>query len=367
MCTQPRRAVFYLLRLVSAAWVPALMMAGALQAASTSQSSETAVDPEALETLRKQGVNFPRQDSPPSTVTAFKSYLRNKDAYADYLTREEYLRFKQVQQEKYAGIGLDLERNPRGEVICYPDRLGPAARAGVAAGDRLVAVDGQSIQGWALPSVVATSAGSPGSALAIEVARGDTRQRFNIIRTQRSGPSVSAQRRSGRAVLRIASFTPSTREELEFELMHVRPAETLILDLRGNRGGDLNSAVDCAMLFLNKGEGVASVRRKDGVHPFVSVITGRRHGRMALLWQDEETASAAEVFIAALTENRHGTSMGSKSFGKGSEQDLFVLGSGAALIVTTGFLVTPSGHEIDGQGIEPNKVLPKGMEPPTWH
>ena len=352
-----RQGLLYLMSF-AAAGAPAL---------STSHAAEMAVDPGALETLRKQGVNFPPDEAFPSTVPAFKTYVRNKDAYADYLTREEFLRFRQVQQEKYAGIGLDLERDAHGEVICYPDRLGPAAKAGVSAGDRLVAVDGQSIEGWALPSVVAAAAGSPGSALAIEVARGAARQHFNIIRTQRSGPSVSAQRRGGRATLRIASFTPSTRQELEFELLHLKREETLILDLRGNRGGDLNSAIDCAMLFLNQGEGVASVKRKDGVHPFVSLITGRWHGRTALLWQDEETASAAEVFIAALTENRHGTSMGRKSFGKGTEQDLFVLESGAALIVTTGFLVTPSGHDIDGHGIEPNKPLRVGTEPRTWH
>jgi carboxyl-terminal processing protease len=366
MTAKLRRAALYVIGIASAAGGAAPTTTGMPNPAPPVSTSAIAVDLEALQTLRKQGVFFPPDSSPPSTVTAFKSYLRNHDAYADYLTREEFLRFSQVQQEKYAGIGLELERNPHGEVICYPDRVGPAAKAGVAAGDRLVAVGGQSIEGWALPSVVATSAGSPGSALAIEVARGAVRRRFNVIRTQRSGPSVSAQHRGRATLMRIASFTPSTRQELEFELLHVKPQESLTLDLRGNRGGDLNAAMDCAMLFLNKGESVASVRRKDAVQPFVSSITGRWHARKALLWQDEETASAAEVFIAALTENRHGTSMGTKSFGKGTEQDLFVLGSGAALIVTTGFLVTPSGHEIDGQGIEPNRVLAPGTEPHIW-
>ena len=341
---------------------------GMLHAApSSSNPSESTVDPGALETLRTHGVDFPLDGSAPLTVPGFKAYLRDKDAYADYLTRTEYSRFSQVHRESYAGIGLELERNPRGEVICYPERLGPAAKAGVAAGDRLVAVNGQSIEGWALPSVVATSAGSPGSALLIEVARGAARHRFHIIRTLQTGPSVSAQHRAGRTLLRIASFTPSTREELEFQLLRVPASENLIVDLRGNRGGDLNSAIDCAMLFLNQGESVTTVRRKTGVHRFVSTITGRWHARRVSLWQDEGTASAAEVFIAAITENRHGISMGSKSFGKGSEQDLFTLPSGAALIVTTGFLVTPSGHDIDGQGLEPQRALRAGLEARTWH
>ena len=352
-----RHGLLYFMSL-AAAGAPAL---------STSGGADMAVDPDALQTLRKQGVNFPPDGVSPSTVAALKAYLRNKDAYADYLTRDEFLHFRQVQQEQYAGIGLELERDPRGEVICYPDRRGPAAKAGVVAGDRLVAVEGQSIEGWALPSVVATAAGSPGSALAIEVARGALHKRFSIIRAQRLGPSVTAQRLGGRVTLRIASFTPSTRQELEFELLHLKPQESLILDLRGNRGGDLNASIDCAMLFLKKGEAVASVRRNDGIHPFVSAITGRWHDRAVLLRQDAETASAAEVFIAALTENRHGTSMGGKSFGKGTEQDLFVLGSGAALIVTTGFLVTPGGHDIDGRGIEANRPLPASSEPRTWH
>jgi carboxyl-terminal processing protease len=320
----------------------------------------TQADPEALEKLAQDGVFFlPGSTQDLAAAPTFKAYLLEKDPYADFLTPDEYVQFKKVRQEEYAGIGMELERDETGSIRCYPDPGGPAARAGVVAGDQLIAMDGHPVRGSALPTLVALAAGTAGSSLVIDIARKDRRvQRFVIVRRHLAGPSVAERRYGTRSVVRIASFTPNTRQELEFILADRGSADPLILDLRGNRGGDLNSAIDCAMLFLNAGDMVVSVRGKHGVHPYFSSTPRRPRPQRVFLWQDAGTASAAEVFIAALTENRCGTSIGKKTFGKGTKQDVTVLRGGSALIFTTGYLLTPSGKEIDGHGLAPDAAVP---------
>jgi carboxyl-terminal processing protease len=319
----------------------------------------TQADPEALEKLAQDGVLFqPGSAQELAAAPTFKAYLLEKDPYADFLTPDEYAQFKTVQGEEYAGIGMELERDGTGSIRCYPDQGGAAARAGVAAGDELIAMDGHPVHGSALPTLAALAAGAAGSSLVIDIARQDRQvKRLAIVRRHLNGPSVVEKGYGTRTVVRIASFTPNTRQELEFVLANRRSNDPLILDLRGNRGGDLNAAIDCAMLFVNAGDTVVSVRGKHGVQPYLSSTPRRPQPQPVFLWQDAGTASAAELFIAALTENRCGISIGKKSFGKGTKQDLTVLRSGSVLIFTTGYLLTPSGKEIDGHGLAPDRAV----------
>jgi len=328
----------------------------ALQAPGTARAP---LDPEAIDKMESVGLFFaPGGVHNISTIASFKAYLLERDPYADFLTRDEYLQFKRAQGESYAGIGVELERGGDGTVLCYPDPAGPAEAAGVSPGDTLLAIDGQPTQGRPLPSLLALAAGAAGSPLVIDVAGKDRRvRRLSILRTAAIGPSVTERQYGEHSVVRIAAFTPNTRQELEFILSSRQMPEPLILDLRGNRGGDLNAAIDAAMLFLKRGETVVSVRGKAGVRPYLSTVARAPYPGTAFLWQDPGTASSAEVFIAALTDNDHGVSIGKKTFGKGTRQDLIELGSGAVLILTTGYLLTPRGRDIDGRGLAPGTLL----------
>jgi carboxyl-terminal processing protease len=345
----------------TALWVLGCLV-GMLHPAAAAGDSAAPIDPQAVETLEKDGLFFPSGSIPDfASAQAFKAYLLQKDPYADFLAREEYARFrKMLQDEQSAGIGLELERDRTGRISCYPDPEGPAARAGVAAGDELVAIDGHPVQGKALPTLVAMAAGEAGSPLTIDIARKDrTTRRLTVVRTRSVTASVIEQRYGARSVIRVAYFTPNTRQELEFILLtNLNRVDPVILDLRGNRGGDLNAAIDCAMLFLDRGATVVSVRGRRDTHAYVSSIAGPARQKSVLLLQDEETASAAEVFIAALTENGRAVSIGRKTFGKGTRQDLIALRSGAVLILTTGYLLTPSGKAVEGGGLAPDCLLP---------
>ena len=314
---------------------------------------------DAIAVIERKSV-FAGAGMPRGTVTAeaLKRYLFENDPFGDFLTPDEYRRFKEARNQRYAGIGLELERSGTGDVLCFPDPGGPAALAGIASGDRLLAIDGQPVGGRPLPTLVAMAAGEAGSGLRIDIA--DTAggaRRLLIRRTYSSGSTVIEGRVDRHSFIRIASFTPDTRQDLEFAVSRRKPRDALILDLRGNRGGDLNAAVDSAMLFLPKGAVIASVRTRVGRSTYASSLLRQPTPGPVYLWQDQTTASAAEVFIAALTENRRATSVGRRTFGKGKKQDVIELDSGAALVLTTGYLLTPSGHEIDGRGLEPARTI----------
>jgi len=310
---------------------------------------------EAIERIRSKGLLTGPFD--PEAVRAagtLKSYLHENDPYGDFLTPEEYARFQKLRSEQYAGVGLELERGRDGKVYCFPDADGPSAAAGVVAGDRLLEVEGQPVGGLALPTLAAMAAGNPGSMLNLEVSgRGHGTRHVSVARRRASGPSVVRTKVGPRTVLRVAAFSPATRQELDFLVSTAPSSDPLILDLRRNRGGDLNAAIDCAMLFLDRGQAVLTVRAKDGTRSYFGSGMRPAWPRRVILWQDSGTASAAEVFIAALTENGRGVSMGEKTFGKGTRQEVFELESGAALILTTGYLVTPHGREIDKLGLKP--------------
>jgi len=292
------------------------------------------------------------------TAEKLKSYLARRDFFSDFLTREEYEKLRQTQRPRYAGIGLELEKKPSGDIICYPFASGPAAKAGIRSGDRLIAIDGQGVRGKSLPTLVAAAGGKVNTVVRVEIAGKDGRRRqVSITRATISPTTTYKARYGGVSVMRLSSFTQNTKNELAYLLSTLDPGSPVIIDLRGNSGGDLHGAIDTAMLFLAHGEAIVSVRSRTGVKRYASTLDRGGIARRVILWQDEFTASAAEVFIAALTENRRAESVGRKSFGKGTRQDVIELSNGDTLILTTGYLQTPSGIEFNGRGLEPNFAI----------
>lgn len=107
------------------------------------------------------------------------------------------------------------------------------------------------------------------------------------------------------------------------------------------------------MLFLKQSEPIISVSGRSGVRSYSATVARQPPAQHVFLWQDAFTASAAEIFIAALTENVRGTSIGRTTAGKGTRQDIIELQDGSALILTTGYLITPRGTQFEGKGLAP--------------
>lgn len=292
-----------------------------------------------------------------------KAYLATKDQFSDYLTHDEYLRFRELQNDRYVGIGIEIEKDRDGEIVCFPYPGSPAEEAGVAVGDRLRSIDGVSISGRSLFTLGSLVQGKKGTKVILEViTEKGTKKQISVTRSAVRVQNASKHWYGTMPVIKLFAFTPNTKDELKHILSDWKKDNPVIIDLRGNPGGDLHAAIDSAMLFLEKTKKIVSIKTRAGIKVYES-----SNGVLSLLhpiylWQDETTASAAEVFIGALTENDKAISIGKKTFGKGTKQDIIELSDGSALVLTTGYLQTPHNIEYQGRGLNPTYML-EGKHP----
>ena len=281
------------------------------------------------------------------------------------------------ESEAVAGVGLELALDPSGTpLVSTPVAGSPAWRAGIAAGDRIVAIDGVPTAGMRLKDAVGALRGAAGTEVVVEVAppAGDSPEtrdergallgsrRVELRRETLRTETVAGDRRradgswdfflegeEGVALVRVSAFSPSTVDDLDracAEIAAAGPPRALILDLRGNRGGLLASAVEVCDRFLDGGV-IVSTRRRDA-EPDRFEVRRALPGELLdavpmVVLVDGLTASSAEVVAACLQDNRRATVVGSRTFGKGTVQSILPLSDGrSALRMTTAEYLRPS-------------------------
>lgn len=293
-----------------------------------------------------------RQDIIQATL---KSYIEKADPYAAYLSANEFRHWQVSQGDRYVGIGMEIEKNKQDQVLCLPYPDSPAEKAGIRAGDRLISIEGMPVQGRSILAIGSIARGQQGTRVKLNIMiRTGKEQQVNVQRSVVATATVILSHLENIAVIKILAFTRDTKAKLEQALSGLNQNQPLIVDLRGNAGGDLPAAIDSAMLFLPGHKTIVSINTQHGIDNYASRNSTVNAVSPLFLWQDEGTASAAEVFIAALTRNQRALSLGKKSFGKGTRQEVFELSDGSALFLTTGFLQTPSGQFFDGAGLDPD-------------
>ncbi|GJQ57805.1 MAG: hypothetical protein SCALA701_06060 [Candidatus Scalindua sp.] len=286
---------------------------------------------------------------------AIRSSMRERDRYSDYLSPDEYAEYRRSQSEQYCGVGMDIFRDSSGRVVCIPYPDGPARKAGVEYGNTLTFVDDQSVEEKSIITVGYLIRGKIGTSVSLvfDDSQNATKQ-CSLLRRPIKFRSVSLHRSGHLLILKIFRFTRETTQEIRSILDILIPGTTMIVDLRGNTGGDLFEAVDAASLFLDRGSKVVGIKSNKGIKEYKSANVPLYPDSTLVLWQDGLTASAAEVFIAALVENNRAVSIGKTSFGKGVTQSIVELSDGSALFVTNGVLRTPNGNYFHTEGLEPN-------------
>jgi carboxyl-terminal processing protease len=286
---------------------------------------------------------------------------RYDDRFSHYLDPHELELFETAASGRFSGVGLTVTGVKRGLRVAsvLPDT--PAQRARIEEGDLITAVDGRSLAG--VPPEVATARikGPPGTTVELRVVSGSGGRTRNLELERASVELPVARgeiRRAGAtrvAHVRYESFRSGAHGELRstVERLYRRGAEGLVLDLRGNGGGLLNEAVLSASVFLPKGELVVSTdSRAMGERDYEA--TGDplpRHPTVVLINRD--TASAAEILAAALCDHRLATIVGTRSFGKGTFQQVLQLEAGGALDLTVGEYFTANGDSLADEGIKP--------------
>ncbi|HSJ16781.1 MAG TPA: S41 family peptidase [Solirubrobacterales bacterium] len=285
---------------------------------------------------------------------------RYDDRFSHYFDPKQLRQFEDATSGSFSGVGLSVREVKAGLKVTTVFDDTPADRAGIREGDEIVAVDGRSIAGE--PADVATGMikGPPGTTVELRVRRpssGDVRE-IELERAQVRIPVVEGElrRADGRKVayIRLAGFSEGAHAELrrEIERLDRRGAEGLVLDLRGNGGGLLNEAVLTASVFVEDGVIVSTSGRSQPERDY-DAVGDALEPRPTVVLINRDTASAAEILASALGERELATIVGTRSFGKGSFQEVIELDSGGAIDLTVGEYLTSEGRSLAGKGVRP--------------
>jgi carboxyl-terminal processing protease len=280
------------------------------------------------------------------------------DPHSTYFDPIEYASFRTEQRSEYFGIGATIEDMREGTDVNTYIRAtfndSPAARAGLRYGDRITAVDGQSMKGKTYPEVRKFLLGPRGTTVKVTVEHPLTHQSetVSIVRDAVSLPSIAQAymlRPGVGYVAMTGGFNLTTADEFDQSLkeLHSKGMNMLVLDLRGNRGGLLIQAVRVANTFLQRGQMIVSQkgRFRDSSQAYAAVNESPDSVPLVVL-VNGETASAAEIVAGALQDHDRALIVGETTFGKGLVQFPFQLDYDSALLLTIAKYFTPSGRLI---------------------
>ncbi|MEZ6132554.1 MAG: S41 family peptidase [Planctomycetaceae bacterium] len=277
------------------------------------------------------------------------------------LQRAEHVRSAALESE-IVGIGVEVKVHENGLLIMKTLRGGPAADAKLQSGDIITAIDGRSIGGMPMANSVDLMKGSSGSRIQLTISRNGSR-----------GSNVTLTRRSIRvytvndmkilpgtenvAYMSLSQFGQKSTEEMDQALnqLYNNGMKSLILDLRGNPGGLLNVCVDITNRFLPCGTIVSTKGRLASDNMIESATYDRTWSTPLVVLVDGDSASASEIFAAAVQDNRRGIVVGERSYGKGTVQTHFPLSTvGGNLRLTTARFYSPNGRAMSGEGVTPD-------------
>jgi carboxyl-terminal processing protease len=288
------------------------------------------------------------------------------DPYSAFLTpgqlNETYSRI----DGNYVGLGVKLETVGSRLVVASVVSRSPADEAGIRTGDQISAVDGRSTDTLPPEQAADLLLGPDGSTTVVTLAAAgqgprDVQVRRRVIDVPSIERVAIADQRYSIGYLKISCFQKTTPAELDAALwqLHRQGMKSLMIDVRGNPGGQLLSAVEVADRFVDRGL-IVSIRGRiageTGDYP------AREHGKWRIplvVMVDQDSASAAEIFAGAIRDHGRGTLVGVRSFGKGSVQNIMALdGWTAGIRLTTATIYLPNGQPYNGIGIDPDVVIP---------
>jgi len=288
------------------------------------------------------------------------------DPYTSYLDAEAYQLSLSDIKGKFEGIGAHIGIRDKQLTIIAPIADSPADKAGIRAGDKVLEINGMSTSEMSLAEAVLFIRGPQGTPVRLLVLHQDETEpeEIEIVRAEIEVTSVRFEMREDIAYIIITNFSERTDDELSSVLDSIarEKAEGIILDLRSNPGGLLYAVVEVASHFLTEGI-VVDVVDNQGNHETMSVERKRVTTDLPMIVLiDSYSASGSEVLAGALQDYARATIAGTRTYGKGSVNVLRQLKDGSGLFITTARWLTPNGHLIEGEGIDPDYELELGGE-----
>lgn len=313
---------------------------------------------------------------------ALRGMVDKLDPHSAWLDAKEYRELIEETEGKFGGVGIEVDL--RGDVLTVvaPIEGGPAERAGIKSGERILAVDGQSVEMIGLDKMVTRLRGEPGTSVSLLIAPAKPKEKdkekkegttvvvkprtVQLRREIIHVPSVSKKLLAeGVFYVRLKQFQEGTHLEflravgaLRTEAKQSGKGEPrgILVDLRSNPGGLVDEAVAIADEFLDGGT-VLTMRARGRIsEEIVATRGGAVTSVPVVLIMNEWSASAAELFAGALQDPKRAKVVGVDSFGKGVVQTILELPGGTALKLTTARYYTPNGHAVQADGIHPDRV-----------
>lgn len=283
------------------------------------------------------------------------------DPYTVFFPPEEAKIFKEDILGNFSGVGIEIGVNKDGILtVIAPLRGTPADRAGMLAGDLILAIDGVSTEGISTDESIKMIRGDKGTPVVFTIYRNEERKEITVIRDTIEVPTLDHSYDSATGVYTISlySFTGNANRLFTEGVNGFRKSgsDKLIIDLRGDPGGYLEAAVQIASKFLPKEEVIVTEdydgKRENQVHRS-SGSGGIPAGTKVVILIDQGSASASEILAGALHDHEVATLIGTRSFGKGSVQELVEI-NGGSLKVTVARWLTPDGINISAGGLTPD-------------
>ncbi|NLW23968.1 MAG: PDZ domain-containing protein [Clostridia bacterium] len=284
------------------------------------------------------------------------------DQYSAYMNAEKFQELQRHIQGSFGGIGIYVGVREGNITVIAPIEGTPAAKAGIKAGDVIAKINGKATVNMDIDEAVSLMKGEPGTEVKVSIERPGQENplEFTLVREIINVPTVAGEilpQNPDIAYLRISMFASNTDEALskELEMLEEKGFKGLIIDLRDNPGGDLQSVVNIAGYFVPAGPIVHIVDNNNNLQTFSAPGNNLEIPLVVLI--NGGSASASEILAGAIKDTKTGTLIGTNTFGKGIVQSIYFLNEGAGLKLTTAKYLTPNKNDIHEKGIAPDIVV----------
>ena len=276
-----------------------------------------------------------------------------------YVSQKESDSFVQTINQQYSGVGVTMTMDNGSCLISGVNHQGPAYEAGIRSGSYIVKVDGASVAEWTLSEISEKVRGEEGTAVVLTIRENGVDKDYRLIRRQLKNATVECELLDNNiGYISITSFgedTPTEFREAKLKLFG-QGANCFIIDIRDNGGGYVSSAVDMADELLDEGVLSRFVWRGEDIAVYEATPNSFRKAPVVLL-VNGNTASASEIFAAALHDNGAATLVGTKTYGKGVAQLIEPLDNNASIKLSVYYFNTPNGEAINGVGLTPDYLV----------